>query len=289
MPELPEVETLRRGLDATVLGKRIESVAVLWRPSFDVARARIDAIVTGHRVTAIRRRGKVLLLGLDDEQHLLVHPKMTGQLVVAEHGTTVFAGGHPSPSMLGPMPNATTRVVFSLSADTVLYFNDQRKFGWIRLVDTGSLAGEEFLSRLGPEPLSEAFTCRGLRERLARHPRAPVKAVILDQSAVAGVGNIYADESLHLARIDPRRLAGTLSAAEVGHLHEAIRTVIGGAVEHGGTSFASYVNDFRGSSTYLAQARVFQRAGEPCAACGTPIQRTRVAGRGTSICPRCQQ
>lgn len=289
VPELPEVETLLRGLDATVLGKHIESVLVLWRPSFDVAQSRFDALVAGHQITAIRRRGKVLLLDLDDEQHLLIHPKMTGQLVITEHGTTVFAGGHPSRSMLEPMPNATTRVVFTLSAATVLYFNDQRKFGWIRLVDADSLASEEFLSRLGPEPLSDAFTRRGLRERLAHHARASIKAVLLDQSTVAGIGNIYADESLHLARIDPRRFGGSLTAREVARLHRAIRTVIGGAVEHGGTSFVDYVNDFRGSGSYLASARVFQRVGEPCVTCGRPIQRMRVAGRGTNFCPHCQR
>lgn len=280
---------MRRGVEATVLGRRVESVIVLWRPSFDVTQTRIDALVPGHQITGVRRRGKVLLLDLDDEQHLLVHPKMTGQLVVVEHGTTVFAGGHPSHSMLRSMPNTTTRVVFALSADTVLFFNDQRKFGWIRLVDAAALAREEFLSRLGPEPLSAAFTGRGLRQHLARHPRASIKAVILDQSTVAGVGNVYSDEALHLARIDPRRRAGSLTTAEVARLYVAVVSVIGAAVEHGGTSFVDYVNNFRGSSTHLAQARVFQREGEPCGVCGTVIQRIRVAGRGTNICPHCQR
>ncbi len=271
------------------LGKRVESVTVLWRPTFDVPQARIEALVQGRRITAVRRRGKVLLLALEGEQYLLVHPKMTGQLVVVEHGDTVFAGGHPSHRMLESMPNNTTRVVFTLSADTVLFFNDQRKFGWVRLVDTAALAREEFLSRLGPEPLSAEFTNRGLRAHLARHPGASIKAVILDQSTVAGVGNIYTDEALHLARIDPRRLARSLGAAEVGRLHEAIVSVIGAAVEHGGTSFVAYVNDFRGDGTYLARARVFQRQGEPCAVCGTVIERIRVAARGTNICPHCQR
>lgn len=174
--------------------------------------------------------GKVLLLDLDNEQHLLVHPKMTVQLVVVEDGTTVFAGEHPFRSMLQPMPNTTTRVVLSLSAHTMLYFNDQRKFGWIRLVDTDALAGEEFLFRLGREPMSEAFTGRWLREQLVRHRRAPIKAVVLNQSTVAGIGNIYADEPLHLARIDPRRMAGTMTVAEATHLHRAIRTVLRAAV-----------------------------------------------------------
>jgi formamidopyrimidine-DNA glycosylase len=201
----------------------------------------------------------------------------------------VFAGGHPSHRMLGSMPNNTTRVVFTLSADTELFFNDQRKFGWVRLVDTAELASEEFLSRLGPEPMSAEFTRRGLRGHVARHPGASIKSVILDQSTVAGVGNIYTDEALHLARIDPRRRAGSLSAAEVGRLHEAIVAVIGAAVEHGGTSFVDYVNDFRGDGTYLARARVFHRERKPCLVCGTVIERIRVAGRGTNICPHCQR
>lgn len=279
---------MRRGLASTVLGRRIEAVTVLWRPSFDVSESTVEETVVGHRITAIRRRGKVLLLDLDDEQHLLVHPKMTGQLAVVERGTTVFVGGHPSLSMLAPMPNTTTRVVFSLSAEAVLYFNDSRKFGWIRLVDTDSLASEGFLAPLGPEPMSEGFTRRALGERLGRHSRASIKAVILDQATVAGVGNIYADESLHLTRIDPRRAAGSLSLGEVARLHRALRTVIGDAIEHGGTSFAGYVNDFRGGDTYLARGRVFQRAGHPCRTCGTPVERIRVAGRGTNICPHCQ-
>jgi formamidopyrimidine-DNA glycosylase len=275
----------------------IRTTSGVSRPTAQVRRHQEEHMRTSQPSSSLRWRttrrtapftGKVVLIDLDGEQHLLLHPKMSGQLVVAEHGTSVFAGGHPSRAMLGPMPNATTRVVFTLSADTVLYFNDARKFGWIRLVDTSSLASEEFLARLGPEPLSDAFTLRSLRERLAHHQRASIKAIILDQSTVAGVGNIYADEALHLARIDPRRSAGELSAAEVTRLHTAIRSVLGDAVRHGGTSFVDYVNAFRSTGTYLVQARVFQRAGLPCPVCATPIQRIRVAGRGTNICPRCQ-
>lgn len=288
MPELPEVETLRRGLDARLPGKRIESVKVLWRPSFDVAQTAIDALVVRHQITGVRRRGKALILDLDDGWHLLLHPKMTGQLVIREHGRTTFVGGHPSRSMLHTMPNVTTRVVFALKNRTWLFFNDQRKFGWIRLLNTAALSGDPFLSKLGPEPLSEEFTCTGLQERLNHHPRAPIKAVILDQSTLAGVGNIYADESLHVARLDPRRTAGGLTPAEVTRLYEAIRAVLGAAVDHGGTSFVDYINDFRQSGTFLTGARVFQRNGQPCRICGTTIQRISVAGRGTNICPHCQ-
>ncbi len=289
VPELPEVETLRRGLVATVAGRRVEGVDVLWGRSFDVAQSVIDDVVIGHPVVDIGRRGKVLIIDLDNGFHLMLHPRMTGQLVVTAHGATVFAGGHPSRSMLAPMPNVTTRVIIRLSGGSVLFFNDQRKFGRITLVDTPALLADAFLSHLGPEPLSAAFSVTALREKLRRHARAPVKAVILDQSTVAGVGNIYADESLHLARIHPQRLAGTLSVAAVTRLHHAIRTVIGRAVEDGGTSFEGYANAFRGRGNHLANARLFRRQAQPCLVCGARIRRIRVAGRGTNFCPRCQR
>jgi formamidopyrimidine-DNA glycosylase len=191
--------------------------------------------------------------------------------------------------MLAPMPNMTTRVVLWLSGGRSLYFNDGRRFGRIRLLSTAELEADPFLARLGPEPLGDSFTVAGFRSQLQRHRRAPVKPVILDQSVVAGIGNIYADESLHLARLHPRRPAGSLSMAESRRLHEAIRTVIGQAIEHGGTSFADYVNATRGQVGYLEQARVFRREGQPCPVCGTPIERIRVAGRSTNICPHCQR
>lgn len=288
MPELPEVETIRRGLEATVVGRRVEAVEVLWQPSLPAARAAIDRLLVHRHLIRIGRRGKLLIADLAGGAHLLVHPMMTGQLVVVDRGRTLFAGGHPSRSMLGPMPNPTTRVSFRLDGGRRLYFNDQRKFGRIRLVDDGGLESDSFLARLGPEPLEDGFTLDGFREQLARHARAPVKAVLLDQTVVAGIGNIYADESLHLARVHPRRPAGGLTRAESRRLHDAVRTTLGLAVESGGTSFAAYVNEARGQDGYLSKARVFRREGLPCTVCGTAIERIRVAGRGTNLCPRCQ-
>jgi formamidopyrimidine-DNA glycosylase len=287
VPELPEVETVRRGLTASLLGARIATVDMLWRPAVAAPDDVIDALA-GRRLVAIRRRGKALIVHLDRDLHLLVHLKMTGQLVVVRRGVTVFAGGHPSRSMLDAMPNATTRVVIGLTGGTQVFFNDQRKFGWIRVLDASALQADPFLARLGPEPLDDEFTVVGFRARLAAHAHAMVKAVLLDQSTLAGLGNIYTDESLHLARIHPRRLCGNLSRQETARLHAAIKTTLRRAVEHGGTSFADYVNAFRGHGSYLAQARVFGRVGRPCPACGTRIERIRVAGRGTNLCRRCQ-
>ncbi len=289
MPELPEVETLRRGLATVLPGRRILSVQVLDGKAVAGSPEITGPCVTGHRIGQPDRRGKVLIVPLDGSGSLLVHPKMTGQLVVTVAGETVTAGGHPTPSMLRPMPNPTTRVIFRLDRGTCLYYNDARRFGWIRLAGPEPWKTDPFLRRLGPEPLGGEFTVAALRAALTRHARAPVKAVLLDQTAVAGIGNIYADEILHHARIHPARPAGRLGPTPTRRLHAAIRAVLSGAVETGGTSFADYVNEFRGQAGYLDHAEVFRREGQPCTVCGTPIVRTRIAGRPTRFCPRCQR
>lgn len=290
MPEMPEVETVRRGLETTLRGARIESVQVRWPPFVDAAAPalELEAAVVGHRIDAVRRRGKQLIVDLDHDRHLLIHLKMTGQVVVQRHGRTVALGGHPSANLLGPMPNDWTRIVFALSGGRTLFVNDPRKFGRIRLVTTAALARDPFLARMGPEPLSPAFTLAVLKAQLARHRAAPIKAALLDQSTVAGIGNIYADECLHLARIHPAQPTASLTSAQLRRLHRAIRTVLRAAVDHGGTSFAGYINDARDHDSWLAHARLFGRARQPCIVCGTPIERIRVAGRGTNWCPHCQ-
>ena len=289
MPELPEVETLRRYLGTAITGRSVVSVDVLDERIFAAPREVIEDEVAGHRIDRVARRGKVLILFLQESGSLLIHPRMTGQLVVTVAGVTVLAGGHPTPSLLQPMPGPTTRVILRLDEAAILYYNDSRRFGWIRLASDRPCADDPFLRTLGPEPLTDAFTVAVLREGLARHARAPVKAVLLNQAVVAGIGNVYADECLHHARIHPARRAGDLSQREIRRLHAAIRSVLRGAIATGGTSFAGYINDFRGWAGYLDHAEVFRRQGRPCAVCGTVIIRTKVAGRGTSFCPHCQQ
>lgn len=289
MPEMPEVETIRRGLDATVRGARIESVAVRWSPFVMATRAVLDTAVVGHRIEATRRRGKLLILDLGRTWHLLVHLKMTGQIVVHRRGRLVAFGGHPTANMVGAMPNAWTRVVFTLSAGRKLFVNDQRKFARIRVVTTADMAADPFLSSLGPEPLGDDFTFAVFGQRLMRHRAAPIKAALLDQATVAGIGNIYADECLHLARIDPRQPTSSLTPAQVRRLHRAIGVILRDAVEHCGTSYPAFVDDGRHHESYLDHARLFGRQGQPCQVCGMRIERIRVAGRGTNYCPHCQR
>lgn len=289
MPELPEVETIRRGLELGITSQTISEVRVLWPRSFQAPTDLIEQIVVGAKISHLGRRAKVLIIELDNGYSMLVHLKMTGQMVLVKADGERFAGGHPTKSMRDGLPDSSTKVIFSFVSGDKLYFNDFRKFGWIKLVPTDQIELDELVARLGPEPLGKEFTLVAFRQQLARHLRAPIKPTILDQSTVGGVGNIYADEALHLARIHPRRLAGALSPAEIKRLHEAIKTIISLGIAHGGTSFTAYVNALGGKGDYLDHARVFRRQGKPCSVCGTIIEKIRVAGRGTHFCPNCQK
>jgi formamidopyrimidine-DNA glycosylase len=289
MPEGPEVETIRRGLELGLVGQQIQSVDVLFAGSFPAPPQLIEQAVVGATISHIGRRGKVLIMTLSGDVALLFHLKMTGQVVLMKADGERYAGGHPNDSMREALPDRSTRVVFGFASGDRMYFNDQRKFGWIKLVGSDEVQLDPLIARMGPEALSDDFTLKHLQSQLTRHARAPVKAVILDQSIVAGVGNIYADESLHLARIHPARLSGSLKPAEVKRLWAAVREIIGLGIEHGGTSFAHYVNSLGGKGDYLEHARVFRREDEACPVCGTVIRKIRVAGRGTHYCPHCQR
>ena len=290
MPEGPEVETIRRGLELGIVGQSIAGLEVLYDGSFAVPEDVRRRWLIGAKVTHAERHGKVLVLRLDNDRALLFHLKMTGQVVLEKADGERFAGGHPSESMASGLPDRSTRVVFEFASGDLMYFNDQRKFGWIKLVAAAEVMRDALVARLGPEALSDGFKVTYLADQLKRHARAPVKAVILDQSTVAGVGNIYADESLHLAKIHPARLAGSLTPSEVMRLCAAVREIMALGIEHGGTSFAHYVNSLGGKGDYLEHARVFRRQGQPCPVHPEVlIQKIRVAGRGTHICPKCQK
>jgi formamidopyrimidine-DNA glycosylase len=289
VPEGPEVETIRRGLEQEIVGQQLSRVEVIFEKSFPETVIRREELVVGAQVTEMSRRGKVLIIRLSNGYALLFHLKMTGQIVLVKAGGIRFAGGHPTESMRDSLPDRSTRVVFTFESGDLMYFNDQRKFGWIKLVTKDDIEQDSLIRRLGPEVLSEHFSVGYLAAQLKRHARAPIKAIILDQSVAAGVGNIYADEALHLARLHPSREAGSLKPVEVKRLHASIRDIIALGIQHGGTSFSHYVNSLGGTGDYLAQARVFRREGKPCPVCGTTIQKIRVAGRGSHICPKCQK
>lgn len=301
MPELPEVETIRRGLDRLLPGLTVAGESHDTSKSFPNAPGDVDAFLTGASVTSVRRRAKVLIIELSSGYSLVIHLKMTGQLVFVRqarqrrHDTAVvaeerFGAGHPSDSLVGALPDKSTRVTVTFTDGSHLYFNDQRKFGWMRLLPTSEVPNIDFMRRVGPEPLEADFTWQLLRERLQQRKNTGVKAALLDQSVIAGVGNIYADESLWGAQVHPLRLVRTLTDRDFRRLHGALVAVLRLSIEKGGSTDKNYVDAEGKRGSYLSFANVFRREGQPCPRHpGTPIVKIRVAGRGTHICPKCQQ
>jgi formamidopyrimidine-DNA glycosylase len=287
MPELPEVETVRRGLHGLIIGKRILSEEHDTPKGFPNSQADVDEFLIGATVIDVRRRAKVLMINLSTQYTLLIHLKMTGQLVFV--GETRFGAGHPNDSLVNELPDKSTRVTVEFNDGTKLFFNDQRKFGWMRLLPTVEIPNIDFMKKVGPEPLSDDFTPQDFIQRLSRRKKTNIKAALLDQSVVAGVGNIYADESLWGAKLHPTRLVGGISESDLTVLYHELREVMNLAIEKGGSSNHTYVNAEGKKGSYMDFARAFRREGLPCPRCGTLIVKSRVAGRGTHTCPFCQK
>lgn len=288
MPELPEVETVRRGLERLIIGKTVKAVSHDTEKSFPNATADVKQFLIGATITDVRRRAKVLLIDLASDYTLVIHLKMTGQLVFV--GDERFGAGHPSDSLIHALPDKSTRVSFEFDDGSNLFFNDQRKFGWVRLMPSVEVPNINFMQKVGPEPLDADFTWWQFAERFARRARTNIKAALLDQTVVAGVGNIYADESLWGAKIHPKRLVSSISQAEFRRLYAELREVMNLAIEKGGSSNHTYINAEGKKGSYMDFARVFRREGLTCPRHpDVVIEKLRVAGRGTHICPVCQQ
>lgn len=279
MPELPEVETVRRGLAAQVVGRRIQRVEVGRERT--VRRTSAEAVVhglTGTTITAANRRGKYLLLPLDSGEELMIHLRMSGRVLIAEAGA------------LRP-PH--THVVAHLAGEPAseLWFVDPRTFGEVVVFDPGRVEIEvPELARMGLDPLIDVIDRRVLRRVLASRSRG-MKALLLDQHVIAGIGNIYCDEILHAAKLRWDRRSDTLTAREVGRLHDSMHSILAAAVEAGGSTLADtqYVDLMGGSGSYQLSHRVYDRAGQPCLTCRRGrIERVVVNGRATAFCPRCQ-
>jgi formamidopyrimidine-DNA glycosylase len=288
MPELPEVETVRRGLQELLPGRRIQSITHDWPKSFPNAPADVEHFAVGAQVRAVRRRAKVLIIDLGSQYSFVIHLKMTGQLVFRSR-TQHFGAGHPNDSLVGELPDKSTRVIITFKDASTLFFNDQRKFGWMRLLPTPEVEQLDFFQKIGPEPLSDDFSAADFAARLKRRRASGVKAVLLDQTVVAGIGNIYADESLWAAKIHPETKVQDVSPAKLKKLYESLRAVLRLSIEKGGSTDRNYVNHEGKRGSYLSFAHVFRREGQPCPRCGTTISKLRVAGRGTHVCPHCQK
>jgi formamidopyrimidine-DNA glycosylase len=212
---------------------------------------------------------------------------MTGQLVFV--GQVRFGAGHPNDSLINDLPDKSTRVEFTFGDGSKLFFNDQRKFGWVKLIPTAEVPNIDFMKKVGPEPLAADFTADQFAERLGRRKNTNIKAALLDQTVIGGVGNIYADESLWGAKIHPSKLVRDVSRARLQTLFVELQYVLNLAIQKGGSSNHTYVNAEGKKGSYMDFARVFRREGQACPRCGTTIEKLRVAGRGTHICPHCQK
>ena len=320
MPELPEVETVRRGLAELLPGRRVVRATVFASPkSFPNAPGQVEQFLYGAGVTAVRRRAKVLLIELDSGYTLVTHLKMTGQLVfratsnqpvtrdgatpassrqrdvevdrVAEPAAlkTDFAGGHPSDSLIGELPDRSTRVQLEFADGSRLFFNDQRKFGWLQLVPTAEVPDMPFMQKVGPEPLDPQTTAAQFVQRIRRRNGSLIKPAFLDQSVIAGVGNIYADEALWAARIHPETRVREVTDAQLNTLFTELKKVLQLSIDQGGSTDKNYVDAEGRRGNYLRFAHVFRRQGQTCHRHpDQEIIKTKVGGRGTHTCPVCQ-
>jgi len=300
MPELPEVETIRLGLARLLPGKVVKDVWHDWPKSFPNAPADVARFLVGARILHVRRRAKVLIIELSSKYSLVIHLRMTGQLVFVPtskpkaksqklKAEKKFGGGHPTDSLIMDLPDKSTRVVIDFADGAKLFFNDQRKFGWMRLLPRSEVPEIDFLKTVGPEPLEDDFTVDKFIERLMLRKNSAIKAVLLDQKILAGVGNIYADESLWAAKIHPLAPVAKISRAKLVALYNSLRLVLQLSIQKGGSTDRNYVDSEGQKGSYLSFAQVFRRQGQACPRCGTTIVKIRAAGRGTHICPHCQK
>lgn len=283
MPELPEVETVRRGLEPVLSGARIREASVRRADLRWKLPPRMQERLTGARVTGLRRRSKYLLCDLDTGETLLVHLGMSGRLLIS--GTTIGEFAHPVRAL-----EAHDHVVLDLEGGARITYNDARRFGAMDLVATDKADSHRLLAGLGPEPLGNGFHERYLAERLAGR-RMPIKAALLDQRVVAGLGNIYVCEALFRAGIHPARRLSRLSRARLASLVPVVREVLAEAIEAGGSSLRDYRRADGELGYFQHSFRVYGREGEPCVTpgCTARIRRLVQSGRSSFLCPACQR
>ena len=307
MPELPEVETVVKGLDRHITGQKIKRITVRNKKSFSGLSVHKSI---GLSVKSISRRGKGIIIELakpgvarksedgSTSLSLLIHLKMTGQLIwvppairrrpAGYGGLRRLNFGHPTDDFTKSMPSRHTRVIFELTRGT-LYFNDQRKFGWVKLTPTKDILKDKFFARLGPEPFDKSFTAKYLWDICQHRPKSNIKSIILDQKVVSGVGNIYSDEALFYARIKPTRKGEDISKADASKLRSAILKVLKMGIKYSGASISHHRTPEGATGNMQNHLAVYEREGEPCKfGCKGTVKRIKLGGRSTHFCPVCQ-
>ena len=285
MPELPEVESIRRKLNTILVNRQIQHIEVLREKSF-LAFPTFGQEILNQTIVEVKRRAKILQIVLNGERDLLIHLKMTGQLIFVDVDGKRAGGGHPTADWVNDLPAKHTRVIFEFTDTSKLFFNDMRVFGWIRSPLKNEV-GKEFVN-YGPDINDPNLTVDYLLNA-AKKRQVPIKQFIMDNKVICGVGNIYASESLFAVGINPTKPAKEVSKKEMSKLLKAMQKIIERSTELGGTTFdGKYVGVDGFAGGFQNELKVYGRDGEPCQKCGTKIQRIKQAGRGTFFCPFCQ-
>lgn len=294
MPELPEVETLRRGLDKVVKGKIIKSVKINWPKMVKpLSVATFSRQISHNKIISVDRRAKVLLLRLSKcdlktkDCFLAIHLKMTGQLILRPKKGKLVIGGHPQKGGDNDLPGKHTHIIINFADGSVLYFNDIRKFGWMKILDDKAV--NDLSLGFGIEALSSKFDLKKLQEIMKKYPKRKIKQLLTDQKLIAGIGNIYVDESCFCAGIMPTRLVKEVSKKEIVRLLSCIKKILKLAILKGGTSSDTYVRLNGKPGGFVPYLNVYGRKGEKCKRCPGQIERIRMNGRGTHFCHSCQK
>ncbi len=282
------METIKRGLNSRIVGKKIKKIKIapdFKKKIFPNAKVFLD-FLQGKRIKSVKRKGKLLILEIDKNQDLLIHLKMTGQLVYRAKDGKATVGGHPIVNQK-TLPNKFTRVIFYFNNGSILYFNDVRKFGYMRLTEKKET--ENILGKIGPDALTKEFNYKYFLQIVEKNPKKKIKAFLLDQALISGLGNIYTDEALFSSGIRPDKPAGKIKKDKLKKLFSEIKKILLKSIELGGTSFSDYLNSQGSQGGFQKKLQVYGRAGEKCLKCGTKIVKTKIAGRTSSYCPKCQK
>lgn len=283
MPELPEVETIRRGLHKYLVGHRIERVEIHLAKQISGD----TAMIIGAEILEVKRFGKGLVVELDNGYSITIHVKMTGQMLYkSPHVKGKGVAGNRKVD-IDALPDKYTHVIFHLDKDAVLYYRDVRQFGWIKIVKSDSVPSQPYFKSLGPEPLLD-FTLDYFRTILSKR-KTPIKMLLLEQGLIAGIGNIYANDALYVARVHPQRPANSLTDDEQERLFQAIEVVLRKGIEVGGASEWSYVDALGQAGRYQDFFQIYRKHGQKCPRCGAEIETIRMGGRGTFFCGGCQE
>ncbi len=277
MPELPEVETIRRQLQKLIVGKKIREVKVNLPKMVKLPSGKFRKTIIGATVKEVRRRAKILIIELSNGWSLLIHLKLSGRLIFRKKGEE-----------LGPEDIRWNHLIYYFSDDSRLFHNDLRQFGYVKLVKTGELGDFFKKEKLGPEPLKKNFSFDEFLAILKKKPKAKIKQSLMDQQNIAGIGNIYSDEILFFARIHPLRKVKNLNPSEIKKVFEGVRKILPEAIRFGGSSVRDFLDALGEEGGYVPKLKVYGREGEKCSRCGAIIKRIKIGSRSAHFCPKCQ-